>query len=70
MSFVPGDHITPREKEIIHWMAQGKTASEIGIILSISEHTVSRHVWSARLKLNAVNSIQLAAKAVREGIIS
>jgi LuxR family transcriptional regulator len=67
---VPDIHITPREMEVLHWMAEGKTASEIGTILSVSEHTVARHVWSARLKFDAVNSIQLIAKAIRNHVIS
>lgn len=63
-------HITPREMEVIHWMAEGKTASEIGIILSLSEHTVTRHAWTVRIKLNAVNGMHLVAKAIRSGIIT
>jgi LuxR family transcriptional regulator, transcriptional regulator of spore coat protein len=70
VSVAPDIHITPRELEVITWMAEGKTASEIGTILSLSEHTVTRHAWTVRLKLDAVNSIQLIAKAIRGGIIT
>jgi LuxR family quorum sensing-dependent transcriptional regulator len=70
MSVAPDIKVTDREREIIHWMAEGKTASEIGTILSVSEHTVARHVWSARLKFDAVNSMQLIAKAFRHQVIT
>ncbi|EOS96621.1 LuxR C-terminal-related transcriptional regulator [Erwinia tracheiphila] len=30
-----------REQEILKWIAEGKTSSEIPLILSISEHTVN-----------------------------
>jgi LuxR family transcriptional regulator, transcriptional regulator of spore coat protein len=70
VSVAPDIHITPREMEVLHWMAEGKTASEIGTILSLSEHTVTRHAWTVRLKLDAVNSMQLVAKAIRRGIIT
>lgn len=62
-------HVTPREAEIIHWMAEGKTASEIGIILGISEHTVNTLAASSRSKFDAVNSIQMVAKAIRGKVI-
>lgn len=61
--------ITPREKQIVELMADGKTGWEIGMILSISEHTVAAHVGSARAKLRAVNSMQLIAAAFRKGIL-
>ena len=36
--------ISPREAEILNWVAQGKSNSEIGLILSISETTVKKHL--------------------------
>ncbi len=35
--------LTPREAEVLHWMAEGKRNSEIAIILGISERTVGKH---------------------------
>lgn len=69
MSVAPDIHITPREKEILLWLAEGKTKFETAIILGITEDTVNTHTTNARAKLNAVNSIQLIAKALRGGII-
>ncbi|MEW6155960.1 MAG: response regulator transcription factor [Verrucomicrobiota bacterium] len=36
--------LTPREAEVLFWVAQGKTNSEIGIILGIRLRTVKKHV--------------------------
>ena len=36
--------LTPRVAEVLLWLAQGKTNSEIGMILGISESTVKKHV--------------------------
>lgn len=62
-------HVTPRETEIINWLAKGKTADEIGIILGISGYTVKTITARARQRLDMVNCTQLCAMAVREGII-
>ncbi len=36
--------LTPRVAEVLLWVAQGKTNSEIAIILGISESTVKKHL--------------------------
>lgn len=55
--------LSPREHEVLHWLAHGKSGPEISIILGISLCTVRIHIQSAKRKLNAVNiphSIYLA----------
>jgi len=36
--------ISPREAEILNWAAQGKSNADIGLILSISDTTVKKHL--------------------------
>lgn len=36
--------LTLREREILHWVSQGKTNAEIAIILTISPNTVKNHL--------------------------
>lgn len=36
--------LTPREAEVLLWIAQGKTNSDIGIILGAAEGTIKKHV--------------------------
>jgi DNA-binding CsgD family transcriptional regulator len=37
-------HLTPRETEIMNWVAQGKTNDEIALILGLSLNTVKTHL--------------------------
>lgn len=57
--------ITDREREILRWMANGKSAWEISRILGISEHTVITHQRNLRHKLNAANNAHSVAEAMR-----
>ena len=43
--------LTPRESEVLHWLAEGKTNPEIGIILEASPRTVGKHVEHIYAKL-------------------
>jgi DNA-binding CsgD family transcriptional regulator len=62
--------LTKREREVLTWVAQGKSAWEIGAILDITKRTVDEHAASAYRKLGAVNRAQAVAIAVRDRIIS
>lgn len=57
--------LSSREREILEWIAQGKTNAEIGIILSISVHTVKNHVKHI-LSLLGVENRTAAALLLRE----
>lgn len=65
---IPGD-ITPREKEVLQWVSEGRTDKEIATQLSVSEHTVKNHMKSIRKKLDASNRILASLKAIDLGII-
>ncbi|MEM9280494.1 MAG: LuxR C-terminal-related transcriptional regulator [Verrucomicrobiota bacterium] len=47
--------LTPREKEVRHWLSQGKSNEEIAIILGISPHTVKNHLNKVFDKLGVHN---------------
>jgi len=61
--------LTSREREVLTWVALGKSAWEIGEILKISERTVEWHVENTCRKLDAVNRTQAIAIALRDRII-
>ena len=63
------DLLTPREREILRWAADGKTSWEVSVILNISERTVKFHLTQASHKLNAVNRTAAVAKALARGLI-
>ena len=43
--------LTPREVEVLEWVARGKTNNEIGLILEISPRTASKHLEHIYTKL-------------------
>lgn len=58
-----------RELEILKWTAEGKTAVEISLILSISEHTVNFHQKNMQKRFNVSNKTQIACYAAAAGLI-
>ncbi|MDH0863058.1 autoinducer binding domain-containing protein [Mitsuaria sp. GD03876] len=61
--------LTPRELECLHWTMEGKTAWEVGAILSITERTAVLHINNAMHKLGCTNKHQAVLKALRLGLI-
>ncbi|MET3794945.1 LuxR family transcriptional regulator [Aquamicrobium terrae] len=61
--------LTHRERDILSWTAAGKSAEDVGCILSISKLTVERHLSNIREKLDATNSTHAAVKALLRGDI-
>jgi DNA-binding CsgD family transcriptional regulator len=56
--------LTARERECLKWAADGKTAWEIGKILSIAERTAVFHINNVVQKLGAANKTQAIVRAV------
>jgi LuxR family quorum-sensing system transcriptional regulator SolR len=61
--------LTGKERDVIKWVTEGKTAWEIGKILSVSERTVKFHLTNVYGKLNVSNRAQAVAKVSRLGLI-
>lgn len=61
--------LSPREKEVLEWVKQGKSSWEVSSILKISERTVNFHVGNILRKLDVVNRAQAVAVATRFGLI-
>jgi LuxR family transcriptional regulator, quorum-sensing system regulator BjaR1 len=61
--------LTEREREVLNWIAAGKTAWDTGGILSIAEDTVNKHITSAMRKLNVHTRAQAVAESIRRGEI-
>ncbi len=67
--FEAESELTPREKEVLELIAQGKMNKEISQELSIAEDTVKNHLRNILAKLHLQNRIQAAVYAVRKGIV-
>jgi two-component system response regulator DegU len=66
----PGElGLTPREMEIIGYIASGENNKEIAEKLFISEKTVKNHVTNILRKMNLEDRTQVAVYAYRNGLI-
>src|SRR3712207_8406183 len=59
--------LSPREREIMHLMAEGLTAEQIGDEISVSVETVRTHVRNVIRKLQARNRVHAIAMALELG---
>jgi LuxR family transcriptional regulator, quorum-sensing system regulator BjaR1 len=62
--------LTQREREVVAWASQGKSAWEIGEILHITQRTAEQHLANAARKLGAVNRTHTVAIAIRNKMIN
>jgi DNA-binding NarL/FixJ family response regulator len=58
--------LTPREAEVLFWVARGKTNDEIATVLSIGLTTVKKHLESTYAKLGVENRTTAAAMALEQ----
>jgi RNA polymerase sigma factor (sigma-70 family) len=52
--------LTPREREILDWLAEGKSNWEIGQIVGCSEETVKKHLQRTYRKLGVETRMHAA----------
>ncbi len=62
--------LTPREREILNYIAQGYLNKQIAAELNISEQTIKNHVTSILRKLNANARTEAVVVAIKQGLIS
>lgn len=62
------DKLTPREREILAFIARGQSNKEIARELAVAESTVKIHVQNMLRKLNLSSRVQAAVYAVEHGI--
>lgn len=65
----PMEELTPREREVLQWLAEGLSNREIAGRLRISEHTVKFHVNTILGKLGARTRTEAVTRAARQGLI-
>jgi len=62
------DELTEREREIVAWVASGRSNQEIAEALVVSPDTVRTHVSRAMVKLGARDRAQLVVFALQSGL--
>lgn len=65
----PSVSLTPRELEVLEWMATPNTYKQIALQLSVSEETIRSHAKSILEKLKQPNRSQAILSALRLGLI-
>jgi two-component system, NarL family, response regulator NreC len=63
------DPLSPREREVLQLVAEGKTTKEIAAVLGISVKTVESHRTRIMAKLNIHETAGLVRYAIRQGLI-
>ena len=56
--------LTPREAEVLSWVAQGKGNADIGTLLNMTERTAKQHVSSCFQKMGVENRSAATLMAV------
>lgn len=61
--------LTPRERQILNFVATGLSAKEVAKQLNIAPRTVERHIDHIRLKTRTRNRSHMVAFALANGLI-
>jgi len=63
-------HLTPREREVLQLVAEGKNTKEIALLLHLSSKTVEGHRRQVMEKLDLYSVADLTRYAIKEGVTS
>ena len=64
------DRLTPRQREVLQLVAEGRTRKEIATILNISVKTVEFHKATLMRELNLRSAADFTRYAIEHGIIT
>jgi two-component system, NarL family, response regulator YdfI len=63
------EELSPREVEVLRWMAEGFGNKEIATRLGISDHTVKFHISSILAKLGVASRTEAVTQGIRMGLV-
>jgi two-component system response regulator NreC len=61
--------LSPREREVLQLLGEGKTSKEVAILLNVKVKTAETHRSNIMLKLNLHSIVELVLYAVRNEIV-
>ena len=67
---IPGEHMTPRERQVLDLLGEGLSNRAIAERLGISDHTVKFHVAAVYGKLRATTRAEAVRRAFRRGLLT
>jgi DNA-binding NarL/FixJ family response regulator len=62
------NRLTPREREVMQLLAEGKTSKEVAVVLNLSARTAETHRTNIMRKLDLHSVVDLTLYALRKGI--
>jgi two-component system, NarL family, response regulator NreC len=66
---MPADPLTPRERQVLQLVAEGKTTKEVAMVLGLSVKTAETHRTKIMRKLEIHETAGLVRYAIRRGVI-
>ena len=66
---LPADPLSPREREVLQLVAEGKTTKEVAVALGVSTKTAETHRTRIMEKLDIHETANLVRYAIRRGIV-
>lgn len=64
-----GDDLTPRQREVLQLLAEGRPMKEAAHILGVTERTIAFHKYEVMRRLNVKSTAALVQHAIRLGLI-
>jgi len=68
-SAAPADHLTPRERQVLQLVAEGRTTKEIARLLGVGVKTAESHRTHLMDKLDIHDTAGLVRYAIRKGFV-
>lgn len=65
-----GDKLTPRQREVVRLLADGRTMKEVATVLGISSRTAEAHKYQSMKALGFTTTAELIRYAVEHGLTS
>ena len=65
----PAEEITPRQRQVLQLLAQGRSMKEVAAVLNLTPRTVAFHKYKMMGQLNVKSSAELIQYAVRTHIV-
>jgi DNA-binding NarL/FixJ family response regulator len=62
--------LTPRQREVLQLLAEGKSMKEVGAILDLTPRTVAFHKYRMMEQLRVKTSAELVTYAVKAGVVA
>ena len=63
----PTIRLTPRERQVMRWIAAGKRQSDAALILGLSNRTIENHLRRVRIRLGAATTAEAIHIVMRAG---